>query len=150
MKKIRSICLTTVAGLLLFSLGNLTSVKAQTPTAHVFHITTWYVAPGLDSLGRAERAAVLKEYHDKVTMKNELILHSWSMQHYFSEDSREFVVINEYASWGDIDKAGTRDSELEIKAWPNQKQRMAFMKKLDGYFMSHKDAVYNAMPTLMK
>ena len=150
MKKIKSSCLTTVTVFLLLSLSNLATVKAQTPASHVFHVATFYMVPGMDSLARAERNATIKEYYDKVTMKNELILHSWSMQHYFSEDSREFVIINEYATWNDIDKAGARDAELEKKAWPNEKQRMALMKKMDGYFTSHKDAVYNGFPNLTK
>ncbi|HUH33909.1 MAG TPA: hypothetical protein VLZ28_08135, partial [Daejeonella sp.] len=98
----------------------------------------------------AERAAVLKEYHNKVTMKNELILHSWSMGHYFSENSHEFVTINEYANWNDIDRAGTRDEELAKKAWPDAKQRMNFMDKLNSYFSGHKDAIYTGLPDLTK
>jgi hypothetical protein len=150
MKKIQSSCLTMVTVFLLLSLNNLATVKAQTPASHVFHVATFYMVPGMDSIARAERNATLKEYHDKVTMKNELILHSWSMQHYFSEDSREFVVIAEYANWNDIDKSGDRGIELEKKAWPDQKQRMAFLKKMNGYFTGHKDAIYNGFPALTK
>jgi hypothetical protein len=148
MKKIKFSCLTTVTVLLLFS--NLAMVKAQAPAPHVYHVTTLYMVPGMDSIARAERDAVLKEYHDKVTMKNELILHSWSMQHFFSEDSREFLIINEYANWSDIDKANDRGIALENKAWPNQKQRAAFLTKMDSYFTGHKDAIYNGFPNLTK
>ena len=150
MKKIKSSCLTTVAVLLLLSMSNLTTVKAQAPASHIFHVGTFYMVPGMDSIARAERNATLKEYHDKVTMKNEFVLHSWTMQHLFSEDSREYVIINEYASWADIDKAAARDAELEKKAWPNEKQRMALTKKLDSYFTGHKDAVYSGFPNLTK
>ena len=150
MKKIKSSWLTTVTVLLLLNLSNLATVKAQTQASHIFHIATFYMVPGMDSIARAERNATIKEYQDKVTMKNEFILHSWTMQHLFSEDSHEYVIINEYGSWSDIDKAATRDAELELKAWPNQKQRMALLKKIDSYFTGHKDAVYSGIPNLTK
>lgn len=147
MKIIKTICSTTVA-VLLCSLSFVSF--AQTSTPRIYHVTTFYVVQGLDSIASAERTAVLKEYHDKVTMKNELILRSWSMGHYFSEDSHEFVTVNEYANWNDIDRAGTRDDELAKKAWPNAKQRMDFMNKLNGYFKGHKDAIYTGVPNLTK
>jgi len=149
MKIIKTICSTTVAALLC-SLSFVSFAQTQTPAPRIYHVATFYVTPGLDSAARAERAAVLKEYHDKVTMKNELILRSWSMAHYFSEDSREFVTINEYANWNDVDKGAVRDEELVKKAWPNSKQRMAFMNKFDSYFTGHKDAIYSGSSSLTK
>ena len=124
--------------------------NAQAPASHVFHVVTWYSVAGLDSVARAERAAVYKEYHDKVNMKNELLLHSWTMGHFFTEDSREFVSIDEYATFADIEKAFNRSTELEKQAWPDAKQREAFMKKMASYFTHHKDAIYNGMPSLTK
>lgn len=149
MKNIKTFCSTAVAALL-FSLSFVSSAQTQIPSPRIYHVATFYVVQGLDSIARAGRSAILKEYHDKVTMKNELILRSWSMGHYFSEDSREFVTINEYANWNDLDKAATRDDELAKKAWPNSKQRMDFMNKLDSYFTGHKDAIYTGLPNLTK
>ena len=105
---------------------------------------------GLDSAARAERDAVLKEYLTKVTMKNEYVIHQSCMVHFFTEDSREFVTITEYASMGDIEKSFDRDTELEKQAWPDKTQRMAIMKKMNGYFTSHKDAIYHGIPSLTK
>ena len=130
--------------------GVSTSTHAQAPASHVFHVVTWYAETGLDSTARAERMAVLKEYHDKVTMKNEFVLHTWSMGHFFTEDSREFVSIYEYATWADITKAFDRDGELEKQAWPDPKQRETFLKKMNGFFTHHKDAIYNGAPMLTK
>ena len=149
MKTIKTICLSTVAALLC-SLSFVSFAQTQSPAPRIYHVTTFYVGQGLDSIGSAQRAAVVKEYHDKVTMKNELILRSWSMVHYFSDDSREFVTINEYANWNDIDKAATRDEELAKKAWPNSKQRSDFMNKLNSYFTGHKDAIYTGVSNLVK
>ncbi len=126
------------------------SANAQAPTNHVYHEITWYMVTGMDSTARAERNAILKEYHAKVTMKNEFVLHEWTMVHFFSEDSREFKVVDEYASWDSIEKAFNRDGELEKLAWPDAKERAAFLKKMSSYFTHHKDAIYNAMPDLTK
>jgi hypothetical protein len=128
----------------------ISTVNAQESSNHVYHVNTWYMVTGMDSAARAERNAILKEYHQKVTMKNELIIHSTTMTHMFSEDSREFVTINEFANWNDIVKAGDRDDELTMKAWPDAKQRTEFFKKMNSYFTYHKDAVYSGLPSLIK
>jgi hypothetical protein len=142
--------LFTLATFLVIFTSQVISTNAQTAPNHIYHENTWYMITGMDSVTRAERNVVLKEYHDKVTMKNEFVLHQWSMQHFFTEDSREFVVVSEYASWEDMEKAFNRDSELEKAAWPDAKQRAEFMKKMNSYFTYHKDAIYSALPTMTK
>ena len=149
MNKIKQLLLTFI-GIMLFSLASTTQSIAQAPSNHIFHINTWYMIPGQDSIVKAERDAILKEYHNKVTMKNEFVLHTSSMTHFFTDDSREYVVVTEYASLGDIEKAFDRDSELERQAWPDAKQRMDFMKKMNGYFSYHKDAIFHSIPSLSK
>lgn len=126
------------------------AVKAQTNPGHVFHVMTWYQATNLDSAARADRNTLLKEYFTKVTMKNEFVLHQWSMNHFFTDDSREFIIISEYANWGDIEKAHDRDNELEKQAWPDAQKRNDFMKKMESYFTGHKDAIYSGLPNLVK
>lgn len=123
---------------------------AQEPANHVFHVITWYSVEGMDSVARAERNAMLKEYFTKVTMKNEFVIHQWNMSHYFSEDSRELIMITEYASWADIEKAFDRNDQLEIQAWPNEAKRREFNKKMMGYFTHHKDAVYHDLGSMTK
>jgi hypothetical protein len=123
---------------------------AQGSQNHIFHVNTTYQVIGLDSAERAERTAILKEYHEKVTMKNPYVLHVWTMTHYYSDDSREFVTVYEFAKWEDIDKANEKDGELEKQAWPDAKQRQAFMKKMNSYFTYHKDAIYHGIPEVMK
>ena len=138
-----------VVALAIASLYCMTSF-AQTNPPHLFHVNTQYMVPGLDDAGRAERDAMLKEYGEKVTKKNQYILHQWVMVHYYSEDSREFVTIHEYATWADIDKANERSDELEKAAWPDEQKRNAFTKKMSSYFSSHKDAIYHEMPMMGK
>ena len=125
-------------------------VQAQDNPPHVYHVSTWFMVPGMDSTMRAERDAIWKEYHEKVTKKNELILHTTALNHFFTEDSREFVVIMEFAKWEDIVKAFDRDEELEKQAWPDKQKRMDFMKKMNSYFTHHKDAIYGGVPGMSK
>ena len=149
MKKIKNILLSGTLVAFLGITGTVT-VQAQAPAPHVFLVNTQYSVPGLDSAARGERNAMLKEYHEKVTMKTEVVLHTWSLGHFMTEDSREFVTIYEVANWNDIKKAFDRDDELEKLAWPDAKQREAFMKKMGSYFTHHKDAIYNGMTSLTK
>ncbi len=137
------------AFLVLFSIAAL-QLHAQTPANHIYHQVTWVMNSGQDSTMRAERNAVLKEYHEKVTMKNEFILHSWMMTHFFTDDSRDFIVVTEYTDLNGIEKAFARDGELEKQAWPDAKQRADFMKKMASYFSHHKDAIFSSMPSLTK
>ncbi|MES2431982.1 MAG: hypothetical protein V4556_13695 [Bacteroidota bacterium] len=124
------------------------STKAQ--TNHVFHVATFYMAGNMDSAARAESVATFKEYMTKVTMKNQYIVHQTNMVHFFTEDSREFVIVTEYANWGDIEKSFDLDNELEKQAWPDAAKRAAFMKKMSSYFTHHKDAIFSGLPGLTK
>src|SRR4030095_15205680 len=112
-------------------------------------IQTRYMIP-LSPSERDVLEGLLKEYFEKVTSKNEFIVHQINMVHHYSDDSREFVTINEYANWGDIDKAGNRNAELEKQAWPDEKKRDEFMGKVAGYFTHHKDGVYHELTELEK
>ena len=126
------------------------TLQAQDNPPHVYHMITWYNVPGMDSAMRADRNAVMKEYMDKVIMKNELVLHCTTLNHFFTEDSREFVMLMEFAKWDDIAKSFDRDSELENQAWPDKQKRDAFMKKMNSFFTHHKDAIYGGAPGLSK
>ena len=128
----------------------LSALKSNAQTNHVFHVNTMYMAPNIDSAERADCLAALKEYMAKVTMKNTYVIHQTQMVHFFSEDSREFVTVTEYGSWGDIEKAFAQDEELEKQAWPDAQKREAFLKKISRCFTHHKDAIYNGLPGLTK
>ena len=141
--------LTAVAVLSLWII-NMNSTTAQTNANHLFHVNTWYMVPGLDSVAQAEKDATLKEYFEKVDKKNQYIVHQWSMQHYYTDDSREYVTVSEYATWADIDKANERSGELEKQAWPDAQKRKEFIKKMNSFFTTHKDAIYHGLPNLVK
>lgn len=90
--------------------------------------------------------AVEKEYFDKVTSKNELVMGSGVYLHRFTPDNRELLVVNTYGSWEDIDKAGARNAELEKEAWPDEEARKAYFKKRNAYYADyHSDEIYTTM-----
>ena len=138
------IILTFLASLLPLTL------YAQNNQGSVFSVQTRYLDHQLDSTERSALMALLKEYHLKVTMKNEFVKSERNMYHFWSVDSREVVTITEFANWSAIEKSGDRDEELEKAAWPDERQRSEFMKKMQGYFTHHKDALYNGMQELTK
>ena len=39
-----------------------------------------------------------------------------------------------------------RDEELEKQAWPDAKKRAEFLKKMNGNFTHHKDAIFHGLP----
>jgi hypothetical protein len=126
------------------------TLMAQTGQGSVYSLQTRYLIHQLDSAERAALASLLNEYHAKVTMKNEFVKSERTMFHYWTADSRELVTITEFADWSAIEKAGDRDEELEKAAWPDARQRSDFMKRMNGYFTHHRDALYNGMPGLTK
>ena len=88
-----------------------------------------------------------KEYHEKVTMKNELILASQFLNHYYTADNSEIVRVSAYGSWADIENAQARTEELIEASWPDETERDAYFKKRDAYYLNiHKDEIYVILP----
>jgi len=87
--------------------------------------------------------AIEKEYFDKVTAKNELIVSGTVLVHYFTEDNTEILFVNAYKSWEDIEKANLRSEELVKTAWPDEKAREAFINKQNAFYThEHSDEIY--------
>lgn len=91
--------------------------------------------------------ATEKEYFDKVTMKNDLILSSGFYTHYFTPDNSEVVMVNVYKNWEDIEKANEKNNELAKAAWPDENARKKFFDKQSNYYSPmHSDEIYISMP----
>ncbi len=87
--------------------------------------------------------ALEKEYLQKVTMKNEYVTSASYYTHLFTPDNSEVLYVRTYPSWEAMDKATERNGELERQAWPDEKARDAFFKKLDDNFsVKHSDEIY--------
>lgn len=95
--------------------------------------------------------ATEKEYFDKVTMKNDLILSSGYYTHYFTPDNSEILIVNVYKNWEDIEKAGEKNNELAEAAWPDENARTAFFDKQGKYYSpKHSDEIYVSLPFTME
>ncbi|TRO65742.1 hypothetical protein [Christiangramia sabulilitoris] len=87
-----------------------------------------------------------KEYFNKVTSKNDLILNSGVYTHYFTPDNSEVVLVNVYRTWADIEKANERNQELIEESWPDEAKRKEFFDKQSSYYSpQHKDEIYQSM-----
>lgn len=88
-----------------------------------------------------------KEYHDNVTMKNDMILGSGLYFHYFSEDDSEIIAVTVYGSWADIEASGSKDTELINAHWSDEDAREAYFKKRSSYYDAmHSDEIMVSLP----
>lgn len=87
--------------------------------------------------------ATEKEYFEKVTMKNDLIIGSGFYLHYFTPDASEIIQVSVYKSWADIDAANDITNKLIGEGWPDDDERDAFFEKQGNYYGSlHSDEIY--------
>ena len=88
-----------------------------------------------------------KEYFDKVTLKNDLIMRTNVLVHFYTNDNSEVLFVTVYRSWEDIEKAGAKDNELARAAWPDSVKRMAFFDKQRSFYTSmHSDEIRSIVP----
>ncbi|MEO6687284.1 MAG: hypothetical protein ABIN24_15035 [Dyadobacter sp.] len=88
-----------------------------------------------------------KEYFDKVVRKNDLILATNVLVHYYTNDNSEVLFVSAYKSWADIEKAGEKDDELARLAWPDSMKRKAFFDKQSSFYTSkHSDEIRSIAP----
>ena len=87
-----------------------------------------------------------KEYFEKVTSKNEYLMHTNVMTHLYTEDNSEVKFIRVCKDWAAIEKAAERDGELAKEAWPDKEERSAKFKKQAKYYTNqHSDEIYQAI-----
>ena len=88
-----------------------------------------------------------KEYFDKVTSKNDLLIGSGYYNHYFTPDNTEIILVSVYKTWEDIDKANEITNKLIEEGWPDEAARKAFFDKQNSYYSpKHSDEIYQTMP----
>ncbi len=88
-----------------------------------------------------------KEYFDKVTAKNDLIMRTNVLVHYYTEDNSEILFVTAFRSWEDIEKANAKDDELTKAAWPDSVKRRAFFDKQRSFYTSkHSDEIRSIVP----
>ena len=91
----------------------------------------------------AEFDSLNQLYTDKVIKKNDLILSTKTLRHFWGNDNTDFLVMYEVKSWEDITKANEKNDELFEAAWKTEDERKAFWKAWNAYFTGrHSDEIY--------
>ena len=84
----------------------------------------WSDDPNVDG---ADWMKTEKEYFEKVTMKNDLIIGSGYYTHYFTPDNSEVLFVSVYANWEDIEKANDVTAKLIEQGWPDEAARFCML-----------------------
>ncbi len=114
-----------------------------------FTITTWKVVIPEDG-SQSELNQLMKEWTDKIVQKNDKIMSQRVVHHLSGSDSRDVVIITQYASWADIDRAQDQQDALIVETWPSENERRDFFRKVGKYFKSHSDEIYKENSSLRK
>lgn len=98
-----------------------------------------------------QRDSLVAIYNNNVVKKNEHILTHREYSHWFTSNNKDYMVIEEYKNFEAMTKAFEMSTELEKKAWPDEKKRKEFMDAMNAYFEDwHGDALYRINPDLSK
>ncbi|MFT5249640.1 MAG: hypothetical protein ACI93P_001367 [bacterium] len=137
--------MTILVALFLFNAPVISQEEAPKGPMYVV-VTTLHWNMDKEDFNMKDWIALEKEYLEKVTMKNELLMGASYYMHRYTADNRELLSVRAFASWEDIDKAGERDFELIKEAWPDEKERNAFLdSQADYYAPFHSDEIYATM-----
>jgi hypothetical protein len=117
-------------------------------SGHIFVVSTFKITFP-DGGSQAELDSLLQVINE-VQKGNEKELSQITLRHLWGSDSRDLVVITEYASLADFDAAQTINIELSRKKWPERKDRRAFFRKLNSYFEYHSDEIMQEQPEYRK
>lgn len=143
MKTTNQLFSAIVLALLLFSTTTILAQDDAPKSQEYMTVTTNHWDMEKENFKMSEWKAAAKEYHEKVTMKNEYIMGASFYLHNMTADNTEFLVVQNFASWDDMGKFGKRNEELEKLGWPDDAKRKAFLKNLGSYFtMEHSDEIY--------
>lgn len=130
-----------VIGMLIATFLLSTKMRAQEEVKPVF-ITVTTLHRNLDT-DRKDWEKTEQEYFDKITSKNDLIIGSEILTHFYTENSSEVLLVSVFKNWEDIEKANEVTTELIKKAWPNESTRKAFFDKYSSYYgPMHSDEIY--------
>ena len=147
MKTIKKVFLTMLTCALFFNL----SINAQEEQDQeqeyepvILAVTTLHRTSDKD-VDNSDWLETEKEYFDKVTIKNDLIIGSGVYFHYFTPDASEIVVVSVYKTWNDVEAATELTSKLVKEAWPEEEARKAYFKKRNSYYSPlHSDEIYSS------
>ena len=117
------------------------NLQAQDAPAYIA-VTTVHFDMTYDEGTTEDWLALEKEFHEKVTMKNEHIAKHTFLYHYYTADNTEAKIVRAFNSWEDIEKFGEMNEKLIEEAWPDSTARKAFFKKRNAYYTPmHSDEI---------
>lgn len=138
----------SMLGMLLFTFLLSGGVLAQEAPKPVY-ITVTTMHRNLDAPDRKDWQKTEQEFYDKVTSKNDLIMGSEILNHYFTANNSEVLFVLVYKTWEDIEKSEDISNELIKKGWPDEKARKAFFDKQRSFYTTmHSDEIYNSVPSV--
>lgn len=141
MKNVFPFFLIFFAGILLSN-----QVHSQAPVVEfepVYILVT--TIHGVENVDMKEWKAVEKEFFDKVTSKNDLIISQEVLINYFSPNLSDVKLITVYKAWDDIQNVTEYREELIAKAWPDEKERDAFFEKQNSFYTNfHSNNIYTS------
>jgi len=112
---------------------------------HIVIVTTWYVDTPEDG-SRAEYDSLSAIINEKVVSKNSKIISRYHLRHLWGSDSRQVVLITEYASMADEAAASEEGDKLFKEAFPNEEERKAFGESYRKYWNGyHSDEIYSVL-----
>lgn len=126
------------------------TVWAQNSETNVVNVTQLKTIWPENGSG-AIRDSLVAIYNDMVVKKNEYILSHREYAHYYTGNSKDYFIIEEYKDMASMEKAADRSSELEKQAWPDKEKAKAFFDAMGAYFEEwHGDGLYRTNPKLSK
>lgn len=87
------------------------------------------------------------EYYEKVTAKNDLILHAGVYKHYLTPNSSELLFLTVYDSFADFENAMALSEKLIEEGWSSDEEREAFFEKQQTFYTGfYSDEMYSTLP----
>lgn len=95
----------------------------------------------------SEWVALEKEFYEKVTLKNDLIIGSGVYYSSISPNKSRVKIVTIYKNWEDVEKATLETDRLVQKGWPKEEARREFFKKQKSFYVcQQRDEIYMATP----
>lgn len=125
-------------------------IWSQAPVGNVAAFSYLKMKTVEDGSG-AKRDSLIAIFNANVTNKNEYILSHREYRHFYTANSTDYIVVEEYKDLSSMEKAGEMNDQLIEKAWPDKTKRKEFMDAMNAYFENwHGDGIFTTNTKLSK
>jgi len=124
------------------------SYAQDAPDRNVFHVQTFYTG-NVDGGSFAEFDSLTSLLRTNVLSKRSKIISQRMMNHFWGSDSRQFIIIREFANMEDMNAFYAESTTEFFNAyWDTEEKRTAFNDAYSKYFTGsyHSDEVYREIP----